>query len=99
MSIDIHAERMIPFTEAPEHIPGRPSLATVHRWRLRGARGARLESVLVGGKRFTSAEAIQRFIEATTRGAEGDDVPRLETNKARAKRLERVDAELAAAGF
>jgi len=99
MSIDIHSERMIPFTEAPGHIPGRPHLATVHRWRLRGTRGVRLESVLVGGKRFTSAEAIERFVDATTRAADGDSTPRPESDAARDRRLDRVERELDVAGL
>lgn len=99
MSIDIQSERMVPFTEAPSHIPGRPHLATVHRWRLRGARGVRLESVLVGGKRFTSQEAIQRFIDATTRAADGGPSLRPESDSARQRRLDRVEAECQAAGL
>ena len=97
--IDIQNENLIQFTDAPCHIPGRPHIATVHRWRLRGARGVRLDSILVGGKRFTSTEAIERFIEQTTTAADGVTAPRTETSAAREKRLARVEAELAAAGI
>lgn len=38
--------------------------ATLHRWARNGARGHRLETVCVGGRRFTSQEALWRFIQA-----------------------------------
>ena len=64
MSIDPTNETLIPFNSAREAFPGgkRLSLATLHRWRLNGVRGTRLETILIGGSRFTSAEAIARFI-------------------------------------
>lgn len=63
--IDPSNEKLIPFQKAPEHIPGgRKSICCLHRWRLNGVRGAKLETLLVGGTRFTSVEAIARFIAA-----------------------------------
>jgi hypothetical protein len=64
MAILTETEQLIPFTQAREAFPGgkRLSLATIHRWRLNGVRGTRLETILIGGSRYTSAEAIQRFI-------------------------------------
>lgn len=55
-------ETLIPLTEAAKEIPGTPSLNSIFRWASKGARGRVLESVLVGGRRFTSREAIRRFI-------------------------------------
>ena len=60
--IDPACETPVPFHEAPQHIPGRPHISTLHRWRLNGVRGRRLETFLSGGRRFTSLEAIQRFL-------------------------------------
>ena len=37
-------------------------LATVYRWASKGIRGQRLETERFGSKRYTSAEAIERFI-------------------------------------
>jgi hypothetical protein len=68
MPIDFARETLIPFHEAPKHIPGRPHISTLHRWRLKGCRGRRLETGLFGGRRFTSLEAIQRFFQS-------DDAP------------------------
>jgi hypothetical protein len=37
--------------------------ATVWRWTLRGVQGVRLESILLGGRRFTTRQAVERFVE------------------------------------
>lgn len=64
MAIDVDVEELIPFQQAPAHVPGprKPCLQSLHRWRLRGARGRMLDTILIGGIRYTSAEAIRRFI-------------------------------------
>ena len=65
MTIDVQSETLISFSDARSAFPGidrRLSLATLHRWRLNGIRGIKLETVLVGGLRYTSREAIVRFI-------------------------------------
>lgn len=65
MSIDTTAEELIHFSKAGKSFPGKkPCLQTLHRWRLRGVRGVKLETCMVGGLRYTSQEAIQRFIAA-----------------------------------
>lgn len=75
MPIDIHGESLVPLVEAPAHIPGRPHLSTIHRWIQRGVRGLKLDTVVVGTRRFTSHEAIERFITGTTLAAStGHDV-------------------------
>lgn len=65
MSIDVTNEELITFNEARDAFPGgrRPALATLHRWRLNGIRGTRLETAQIGGSRFTSREAIVRFLK------------------------------------
>ena len=64
MSINVDLEDLIPFAEARTEFPGRKrlALATLHRWRMSGVRNTRLETCLVGGLRYTSHEAIQRFV-------------------------------------
>jgi Protein of unknown function (DUF1580) len=63
--IDIHHEKLVSLKYACTLIPGRSSeaisRATVWRWALTGRRGVRLETVLLGD-RFTSVEAIGRFV-------------------------------------
>ena len=39
----------------------RKHVSTVWRWVLRGVKGHRLESFLVGGRRYTTREAVGRF--------------------------------------
>jgi hypothetical protein len=65
--IDPSTEEMIPFQQAGRRIPGNPSVCALHRWRISGVRGVKLDTLLCGGKRFTSAEAISRFIAAQNR--------------------------------
>jgi hypothetical protein len=74
--IDVANEPLIPFsTAAREAIPGGPvHVSTVWRWSLRGVRGVRLECIMRGGTRFTSRQAITRFLAATTAAASGQTV-------------------------
>ena len=65
--IDPTQENLIPIARAGEddrliRTIGRVTEKTIRRWAARGVRGRRLESVVVGGRRYTSSEAIERFI-------------------------------------
>lgn len=62
--INIHTEQIMGLKEARSIIPGNPAPATLWRWRTRGVRGAKLETVVVGNRRYTSREAVSRFVEA-----------------------------------
>ena len=65
MSVRLLSETLMSLPDACLAFPGRKvSLPTLHRWRNSGARGICLETVLVGGRRMTSMEAIQRFLAA-----------------------------------
>ncbi|MEX2174604.1 MAG: DUF1580 domain-containing protein [Pirellulaceae bacterium] len=72
--------------------------ATAHRWRLRGTRGCRLETILVGGIRYTSREALERFVAATTAAADGTAVP-ARTSAQRERAIAAAERELADAGI
>ena len=69
MSIDTERETLVSFSDARSSFRDgrRKSLATLHRWRLRGVNGVKLETCLIGGMRLTSLEAIDRFIAAQNR--------------------------------
>lgn len=41
------------------------NVSTVWRWALKGCRGVVLESLSIGGRRYTSEEAFGRFIESS----------------------------------
>jgi Protein of unknown function (DUF1580) len=64
MAIDADNETLLTLSEARTAFPGgkRLALATLHRWRLHGVRGVRLETILIGGTRYVSRESIARFI-------------------------------------
>ena len=61
-SPEILDESLVNLTEACQCFPGRCSRPAVERWIRHGSRGIVLESVLICGKRYTSREAIDRFI-------------------------------------
>lgn len=64
-NLDLQKERLISLKEAPKHLPKRNGkrahYSTIFRWANKGARGRVLESILVGGVRYTSVEALRRF--------------------------------------
>lgn len=59
---------MFPLDKASNHVPGRPHRSTCWRWAERGVirngEKIRLETISVGGRRYTSQKAIDRFIAA-----------------------------------
>jgi hypothetical protein len=65
-------ERPMSLPEAASHISKitggkKPNLSTIWRWCLRGCKGVTLESICIGGKRYVTVFAIERFIEARSR--------------------------------
>ncbi len=70
-------------------------VATIHRWRLRGVRGVRLETYCLGGLRFTTLPALERFAERCTAAADGTAVP-TRTSRQRELAIAAAERELAA---
>jgi hypothetical protein len=69
MTIDARKEELVPLSQAPAYVPGGPpSAATIARWARQ--EHPRLETTRVGGRRFTSVEAIHRFVEACNDSAD-----------------------------
>lgn len=64
--IDLSRERPIPVKNVCQMVPGRTgrgvAISTVLRWIFRGRRGVRLESVVIGGCRYTTIEALHRWL-------------------------------------
>ncbi|MCC9608553.1 DUF1580 domain-containing protein [Blastopirellula sp. JC732] len=89
MSIEISSESLLSFAEAARRLPGRPNISTLHRWRLHGIRGVKLESALIGGRRYTSVEALERFSMRMTSVAEGKPIP-LRSERQRQKAIDRA---------
>jgi hypothetical protein len=101
--IDTQSEEMLTLGEAAKRLPGRSgkrqSIQTMYRWAYKGVRRndtwVKLESVLIGCSRYTSVEALQRFVERcneTPEPCETVSLPR-SPNK-RGKAAERAKAEL-----
>lgn len=99
--IDVLAEEVLELGDARKLLPGRPDRATIFRWALgTGSHGVRLETVKVGRKRFTSKQAIQRFVEASTAAADGKAVPAtVRTSRQRQKAIHAAERRLAAEGL
>jgi hypothetical protein len=68
--INVAVENVVALSELPDRIPPRAgrrlSIPSVYRWSTRGIRGVVLETVQIGGTRYTSMEAFQRFTNALT---------------------------------
>jgi Protein of unknown function (DUF1580) len=92
--IDISTEQLLTLSEAAALLPGKPSIATLWRWRTKGARGRRLESITLGAKVYTSVEALARF--AQQQG--GADTAATRSPARREKEIRRAEVELEKAG-
>ena len=93
MSNDLMTEDLRTLIEATKSLPHAPHVSTIHRWRLRGIRGIRLETVLIGGRRFTSREALARFAAATTAAA-NDSPPPIRSPAQRERAIKTAEAKL-----
>lgn len=103
MTINTATEELIEFRKAMAHFPGRkPCIQTGYRWASRGVElkdGSRviLETLNVGGTKYTSAAAIQRFIEAQNAPSESSPAPVSPKQRERQSTVAR--RELAAMGI
>lgn len=91
------SEKLLTLEEAARLFPGKGGrilhISTVFRWATKGAKGVLLESIRVGGKRYTSREALQRFIDRQNALLE-DPGPLLRSPAARDRAQRRADEEL-----
>ena len=69
-------ETLIGLGEACKCFPMPCSRPTLERFLRRGSKGVLLESVLIGGRRFTSKEAIDRFVRTQLRTGPDQSEPR-----------------------
>ena len=61
--IDASIEKLISFSEAASLVPFPVAPSTIARWATVGVRGHRLESIVIGRRRLTSAAAISRLLD------------------------------------
>jgi hypothetical protein len=73
--LDLRTERpVIRLSEAAEFLPGiLPQHGTLHRWATVGVRGVKLEARLVGGRFYTTPQAVERFLAAIEQTRHGGD--------------------------
>ena len=62
-------ESALTLSQASRALPGHPHVSTLHRWMRRGVRGVRLDAYRIGGRWYTTREALERFVSATTAAA------------------------------
>lgn len=99
MSHKLTTETLKTLAEAARTLPGGPvHVSTIHRWRLKGVRGVRLETILRGGIRCTTDEAIERFFAASTAAADGDTPP-ARTSRQREREISTAEREATEAGI
>jgi hypothetical protein len=77
-AIDLANEEAVTFPELARRIgrrrANRPThVSTIHRWRLAGLNGVRLQAKKQGGIWCTTIQAYQRFVDALTRSASSGD--------------------------
>ena len=66
------SEELLSLSAAAKSLPGRPHVSTLCRWHRRGVRGVLLETIVIAGRRYTSAESLQRFAERSTAVTDGE---------------------------
>jgi len=63
-------EDLIPFALGIRSLPGRPHISTGYRFISKGSHGVMLETIVVGGRRFTTRQALRRFVANVTAAAQ-----------------------------
>lgn len=77
MPIDPFKDNLIPLAKIARSLPKKPSPACLWRWHRKGVNGIKLETVVVGGRRFTTERSWAAFVRGTTSEANlrGADEP------------------------
>ena len=100
--INIHDEELLTLSGAAKRLPngraGKPvHVATLHRWASPGGlQGVRLETIKVGGIRYTSAEALERFI---TKCSADNALREPQSTRQRQRAFDQAERELESAGI
>ncbi|MGE3780577.1 MAG: DUF1580 domain-containing protein [Pirellulaceae bacterium] len=91
----IESENLITFSEASRLVPPHGAhVSTVWRWALNGlADGRKLETIKIGGRIYTSREALGRFLTAPQ-----SQSPRPTSAGQRERKIDAAQSELAAFG-
>ncbi len=90
--IDIDSEELLSLSQASKRLRTRPHVSTIWRWAATGG----LETVRLGGRVYTSIEAIERFAEH--RGGRPKP-PEPEPTPRRQREIADAERRLTQAGF
>lgn len=66
MAINVFEDDLVSLTELAKSLPKPPSHGCLWRWHRIGIQGVRLETVVVAGRRYSTRDAFQQFVNATT---------------------------------
>lgn len=96
--VDVLKEQRLSLTELARQEG--VSVPTPWRWSKRGVNGVVLETFSIGGRRYTTQESFQRFVERSTAAANGQSAaPSVRTSRQREAAISKAEAELAKAGI
>lgn len=90
---------LLSLREASQLLPGKPHVSTLHRWRLRGIRGVKLITVMVGGKRWVHPDALRDFSAAITAARENGASNAVPLTRTRRRSVKKAEQALAKEGF
>lgn len=65
-----HSPRFLTLRQAAKRIPVLISDSGIRAWALRGVSGIKLRSKKIGGRRYTTQQWIEAFLEATNKAGE-----------------------------
>ena len=89
---EAHSAIYFLLVKAGRRLSTNPSVATLHRWASKGARGVILKTYLIGGRRYTTAEDLEDFV-ARLNEPRGRDVPPTSKREQERKAVAAVRAE------
>lgn len=97
MQTHISKEQLCPLVEAVTKATGRQvHRSTALRWCRHGSAGVVLESSVLGGRRYSTIEAVERFVELRTKLAGGTPVSPRSSPKQRERQIDQAKGRLQA---
>jgi hypothetical protein len=93
--INLQHSQLLTLAEASNLLPGRPSVATLWRWRKKGVRGRILTSVTIGGRVYVTIASLEKFAEVHGQHT----LPQMRSPARRERAITRAEQDLAEAGI
>ena len=86
-------------SQQAKRLPNRPAASTVWRWATKGTRGEVLDSKIIGGQRYVSDEAMDRFLTALNEPQQAAPAKTPRSRRQRSESKKRAAEILAARGI